>query len=100
MSAHTITLMKTPGCGACIATATTFATRLKGTDLAVEKIDMTEDEAAFDLAKNVLGYSAAPVIVVRDEDGEIVDHWGGINMAKISHWSAQLLAENTKLALV
>jgi glutaredoxin len=93
MTTHTIAILKTPGCGACIATATTFDKRLKGTDIVIDKIDMSTDEAALDLAKNTLGYSAAPVIVVRDAAGTIVDHWNGINMIKIGFWSEQLISE-------
>jgi glutaredoxin len=93
MTTHTIAILKTPGCGACIATSTTFDKRLKGTDIVIEKIDMSTDEAALDLAKNILGYSAAPVIVVRDAAGTIVDHWNGINMIKIGFWSEQLISE-------
>lgn len=39
-----------------------------------------------------LGYMAAPVVVVRDEAGEIVDHWSGFNPTRISEVASRLKA--------
>jgi glutaredoxin len=97
MSTHTITVMKTPGCGACIATASTFEKNLRGTGLTIDKVDMSQDEDAMHLAKDVLGYGAAPVVIVRDAAGEIVDHWNLLNLAKVAEWSTTLKSEQSEL---
>lgn len=40
------------------------------------KIDVTEDQDGLNYVKE-LGYLQAPVFVVKNENGEIVKHWGG-----------------------
>lgn len=39
-----------------------------------------------------LGYMAAPVVLVRDESGEIVDHWSGFNPTRITEVASRLKA--------
>lgn len=98
MSHVTVTLMKSPGCGGCIATDSTFKTKLKGTGIDIERVDMTQDAEAYALAKDTLGYMAAPVTVVRDSDGTIVDHWGGVKVDKITEWAGKLIEQASVLA--
>jgi hypothetical protein len=95
MSNHTVTLLKNPGCGPCIATNSSFEKKLIGTGLAIIARDMSVDDDAHALATETLGYMRAPVIVVHDADGTIVDHWSGLNPAKIATWADELIAEST-----
>lgn len=46
-------------------------------------IDVTQDEEAYNYITNRLGYKAAPVIVVEDEEGLTGDSWSGFNPEKI-----------------
>lgn len=48
-----------------------------------ETVDITEDAEAYAFITEVLGHSAAPVVVVRDGD-EIVKHWSGFDRDMVS----------------
>lgn len=45
--------------------------------------DLMADETALSFVTETLGYRAAPVVVVRDEDGNIADSWAGFNPEKL-----------------
>jgi glutaredoxin-like protein NrdH len=75
----TVTVYSKPACVAC--TATYRALDNKG--LSYAKIDVTEDDSALDYTRS-LGYMAAPVIVVKDEEGNVVDHWSQFRGDKIA----------------
>ena len=73
-----VTVYSTPGCSQCNATYRGFTK--KGVDHNV--IDVTQDPEAHAVTQE-LGYSKAPVIVVR-KDGEIIKHWSGFNPENIN----------------
>lgn len=74
----TITLLSKPACVQCTATQR----KLDGEELTYDKEDIYEEANLAIVAE--LGYKAAPVVLVRDADGSIIDHWAGFNPAKIS----------------
>jgi len=66
-----------PACQPCKMTLRRFG------DYDLTIIDSAVDSnTALDLA-NQLGYSAAPIVVVYDGDGNITDHWTGFVPDKI-----------------
>lgn len=66
----------------CVQCNATFrAMDKKGYNYGV--IDATNDADVLTFMKE-LGHMQAPVVVVRDADGEIVDHWSGFNLEKIN----------------
>ena len=69
----TITLYSKPNCVACRQTAKT----LDKMGLSYDKIDVTEDAAAYDKVI-ALGYRAAPVVIAGD------DHWAGFQPDRLS----------------
>lgn len=72
-----VTVYSTPGCTQC--NATYRALKKKGVDHNV--IDVTQDADAHAVTQE-LGYSKAPVVVIRTND-EIVKHWSGFNPENI-----------------
>lgn len=82
----TVTVLSKPSCVQCTATYRT----LDGASVEYG----TEDVYAPDNLNLVqeLGYMAAPVVLVRDEDGELVDHWAGFRPDKITELAAALKA--------
>lgn len=62
-----------PNCQQCVATYR----KLKALGLPFNSYDVTEDAAAA-LFVRALGYSQAPVVVVREgEDEKLKEHWSG-----------------------
>lgn len=80
----TITLLSKESCIQCAATERT---------LDAEKVNYTTENIYdnLDLVQS-LGYMAAPVVVVRDTEGNIQDHWAGFNRDKISELASVLKA--------
>ena len=74
----TVTLYGKPNCVQC--TATERALKTAGIDF--DKIDVTQDEQAYDYVVG-LGYQAAPVVVVGDDN-----HWSGFRPEKIAALAA------------
>ena len=68
-----ITVYSKPRCHQCAAT-----------ELAIDHVavDVTEDTAALDYIRG-LGYQQAPVVVVRDSTGAVIDHWSGFRPDRI-----------------
>ena len=66
--------------------AVEIAMRRRG--ISVNKIQLDEDPGAVEFIKS-LGYSEAPVIVVKDGD-DMVDHWSGFSDQKISDLASRL----------
>lgn len=64
--------------------ATTRA--LDKTSTEYKKTNMSQDLEAHKLATS-LGYRQAPVVLIRDDDGEIVDHWSGFDADKINKYA-------------
>ena len=75
----TVEVLSKPACMQCDATALT----LEGANVAFTKTDMTKDASALALAKE-LGFMAAPVVLVRDAAGAIVDKWSGFRPDKLA----------------
>lgn len=72
-----------PGCQPCLATERKAVKH--GIELNVTNI--REDAGAVEFIKE-LGYNGTPVVVIRDEEGEIVDHWTGFSPDRIAKYAA------------
>jgi len=80
----TVTVYSKPSCVQC--TATYRGLTNKGVEYTV--VDVTEDDSALSFIKDDLGYQAAPVVVLRDEAGSVVDHWTQFRADKIATLAA------------
>lgn len=49
-------------------------------------VDISQDAQAREFVRG-LGFMRAPVLVVTDADGTILDKWSGFNPGKIDEWS-------------
>lgn len=67
-----ITVYSKPNCPQCTATYRKLKS-LNGEHLSV---DVTQDSEALSFIQS-LGYSQAPVVVVRDAQGSVMRHWSG-----------------------
>lgn len=74
-----ISVYSKPGCVQCTATERHFGATPH------EVIDVTADENAL-ATVHALGYRAAPVVVIRDAAGTMLDHWSGFNPDAIDTW--------------
>lgn len=79
----TFDMYSQPGCQPC------WATEMKAAKHGIELnvTDIREDESAVAFIKE-LGYNGTPVVVIRDEAGEIVDHWTGFSPDRIAKYAA------------
>lgn len=77
----TIELLSKPSCVQC--NATVRALDKKGAEYA--KTDMSQKVEALELARS-LGHQQAPVILIRNEDGKIIEHWSGFDPEKIEKY--------------
>lgn len=78
----TIELLSKPACMQCEATHMS----LEDNQVAFVEKDMSKDADALALAKS-LGFMSAPVVVVRDAAGAIIDKWAGFRPEKISQYA-------------
>lgn len=78
----TITLLSKPACGQCVATKLDLDK--KGLAFVPDNIYNRMDTVA------ELGYMSAPVVLVQDEDGKLVDHWSGYRADKIAELAGRL----------
>jgi glutaredoxin-like protein NrdH len=69
-----VTVYSKPNCQACMATKKTLTRK----GIAFDEIDVTEDQAAFDLIVS-MGFTSAPVVIA----GEL--SWAGFQPDKINH---------------
>lgn len=76
-----ITVLSKPSCVQC--NATTRALDKSGT--VYTKMDMSQDLSALEFARG-LGYQQAPVVLIKDESGNVTDHWSGFNPEKIAEY--------------
>lgn len=67
-----ITVYSKPNCPQCTATYR----KLKSLNAEYLSVDVTQDPEALSLIRS-LGYSQAPVVVVRDARGTTTKHWSG-----------------------
>lgn len=77
-----ITVYTLPNCVQCNQTKK-LLTKL---ELEFVTVDLTNDEEAYRFVTDQLGYKAAPVIVVYDDDGNVEDHWSGFSPEKIGEY--------------
>lgn len=82
----TVTLFSKKPCVQCDATVR----KLDADGVEYSKEDIYE-EKNLEIVKQ-LGYMAAPVVIVRDSEGTIVNHWSGFNPAKIAELAPELKA--------
>jgi glutaredoxin-like protein NrdH len=73
-----ITVYSKPNCVQCTQTKRI----LDLLELKYETVDITENTEAFNFVYN-MGYRQAPVVIVKDENGNITDHWSGFNPEQI-----------------
>ncbi len=76
---NTVTLYTKPSCVQCNATYR----KLDKHSIAFEKVDVSVDETALAYIKDDLGLAQAPVLVVTDPEGAVVEFWSGFNPTKI-----------------
>jgi glutaredoxin-like protein NrdH len=74
-----ITVYEKPACPACAQTKR----NLKRNNIPYTGTDITVDDQAYGYIFNDLGYRQAPVIVVRDEDGNVINHWSGYKFEEL-----------------
>ncbi len=75
-----ITVYEKSPCPACTQTKKT----LDRSGIEYNKKDILSDDEAFTFVTKTLGYSSAPIVVVRDEEGTIINHWSGFNLDELS----------------
>jgi len=78
-----VTVYSKPSCVACTATYRA----LKNNGIEFETVDVTVDDSALEFTRS-LGYMAAPVIVVTDNDGNVTEHWSQFRGEKIAELAA------------
>lgn len=85
----TITVYSRPPelCRACWATER----RLNARKVSYTKVLVDEDDSAKEFVAT-MGYTQAPVVVVTDERGAVVDHWSGFSEKKIESLLKQAVA--------
>lgn len=81
---HTATVVSSPDCVQC--NATYRALDKKG---AVYTVDLDPESNDHVLAKD-LGFMRAPVVLIRDKEGALVDEWSGFQPDKITKWGSAL----------
>lgn len=74
-----VTVYSQPACGGCIATYRSL--NKKGIEH--DSVDVTQDAKAHEFITAQLGYQAAPVVVLRDDAGNVLDSWSGFREDKI-----------------
>lgn len=78
-----IKVLSKPACSQCIATERA----LKSKGIEYTKEDVTQNADALNTAKG-LGYASAPVVLVINKVGEIIDHWSGYRAEKINQYAS------------
>ena len=79
----TIEVYGKPSCVMCTATGR----KLAALDLEYEYTDVSVDADALEFTKG-LGYMSAPVVVTRNADGSMSDHWSGYQPDKLKALAA------------
>lgn len=77
----TIELLSKINCVQCNATVRS----LDKANATYSKFDMSQEVEYLDIALG-LGHSQAPVVLIKDEEGNITDHWSGYNPEKIAEY--------------
>lgn len=76
----TVTLYTAPHCTDCTATALAMDRK----HVPYASISLAAAPASLDYVKG-LGHQRAPVIVVQDDHGTVLDHWSGYRPDKLMH---------------
>lgn len=79
-----ITVYSKPRCPQCTATYR----KLNGLGVIHESVDVSEDAEALSFIRS-LGYSQAPVVVVKGAEGAVVAHWSGFRPDMIKKFGGQ-----------
>lgn len=82
-----VTVYTKPRCVQCNATYKT----LDGAGIKYESLDLSVNPEVLEEMK-ALGHMSAPVVAIRDADGNLVDSWGGFRPDKIEEHKAALVA--------
>lgn len=77
----TIELLSKNNCVQCNATVRS----LNKANATYSKFDMSQDVEYLDIALG-LGYNQAPVVLIKDSEGNITDSWSGFNPEKIAEY--------------
>lgn len=80
----TITVHTTPACPQCITTKRSLDRR----QAQYVTVDLATNETARAYVMNELGHKAAPVVVIQDEDGNVMDHWSGFRPDLLAKYAA------------
>lgn len=78
-----ITVYSKPSCQPCLATYRA----LDKAALPYQSIDVSENPEALAYAAS-LGHQQSPVVVIRDDAGEVTDHWSGFRHDRLKALSA------------
>lgn len=95
-SAASLLVLSKPNCVQCNSTYRSLDKK----KLAHSSVDISLPEGAewYEKAKE-LGYVQAPVVIVLDFDGNIIDHWSGFRPDKLQVYSVKAPAEAPVLEL-
>lgn len=88
-----VTVYSKPLCVQCDATKR--ALNKQGSEYDV--IDLTEDASALEKVKE-LGFAQAPVVVVSDESGSVLESWSGFVPGKVKKIAQGVAAFHSELA--
>ena len=76
----TVEVYSKPSCIQC----TQSKKRLEQLGVEYSETDIFENPEAYKFVTETLKFRAAPVIVIRNSEGEVVDSWSGFNPEKIA----------------
>ncbi len=83
-----VTVYTTPSCPQCEMTKKTMTRE----NIRYEVVDLSENEAAMEMVKTELGYTAAPVVIAGDQ------HWSGFRLGAITGLAKRLHGDAAKSA--
>lgn len=78
-----VTVLTKPGCAQCNATYRALDKK----KIPYDSTDVYQDPDGMQIVQD-LGYMQMPVVVVRDENGVIVQHWSGLSKENIEGLAA------------
>lgn len=82
----TITIYTSPGCTLCPQVLRLMDKVIPGR---YDVVSLEDDAAARQLVVDQLGHLQAPVTVVVDEDGHVLDHWGRLSPDRLRKHAAR-----------
>ena len=77
-----MTVYSKPKCVQCNATYRDLDKK----GIEYSSVDISQDLEAYEFAVS-LGHMSAPVVVVRDEEGNVSEHWAGYDPEKIGQYA-------------